>query len=272
MVEEQEESVEQFELPVRVGERLRAAREAMGMSLEQLAAETRISERHLGQIEEGEFGLLPGRTYAFGFSRSFARAVGLDHNEVAREVREELAAIEPAGSRAALGFEPGDPARVPSAKLAWFSAFAALVLFVGGSFFIWTTFVAPTGSLDWKDSAAQGEAGAAPAAPVPATPLATDEVVFTALEEGVWVKFYDKNGRQLMQKQMVEGERYAVPADADGPQLWTGRPDALSITIGGQAVPPLAAREQVVKDVPVTAAALLDRPAQPGEAEPSPTI
>ena len=95
------------------------------------------------------------------------------------------------------------------------------------------------------------------------------EVVFTALEPGIWVKFYDADGLQLMQKQMALGERYAIPADAKGPQLWTGRPDALSITIGGRQVPKLAEQQATMRDVPVSAEALLAR-AQAAAAAPSP--
>jgi len=83
--------------------------------------------------------------------------------------------------------------------------------------------------------------------------------VFTALEEGVWVKFYDATGRQLMQKQMARGERYTVPQDVENPQLWTGRPDALEITIAGRPVPRLADSQRIMRDVPVTAEALLAR-------------
>jgi hypothetical protein len=98
-------------------------------------------------------------------------------------------------------------------------------------------------------------------------------VVFTALEDGIWVKFYDASGRQLMQKQMARGERYTVPPDADGPQLWTGRPDALEITIAGRQVPRLADGQRIVRDVPVTAEALLARAetTTQGAAAPSPT-
>jgi hypothetical protein len=94
-------------------------------------------------------------------------------------------------------------------------------------------------------------------------------VVFTALAPGIWVKFYDAGGKQLMQKQMAQGESFTVPADAQGPMLWTGRPDALAITVGGKPLPKLAGQEQVMKDVPVTAEALLAR-GQPGAA-PTPT-
>jgi cytoskeleton protein RodZ len=101
------------------------------------------------------------------------------------------------------------------------------------------------------------------AAATPAPAATGGEVVFTALEPGIWVKFYDASGLQLMQKQMAMGERYAIPADANGPQLWTGRPDALSITVGGRPVPKLAEEQTTMKDVQVSAEALLARAAPP---------
>jgi len=58
---------------------------------------------------------------------------------------------------------------------------------------------------------------------------------------------------------MGEGERYALPGDVDGPLLWTARPDALAITVGGKAVARLSDKPETVKDVPVSAAALLER-------------
>jgi hypothetical protein len=91
-------------------------------------------------------------------------------------------------------------------------------------------------------------------------------VIFTALEQGIWVKFYDGHGKQLMQKQLAKGESYTVPSDADSPKLWTGRPDALAITIGGQGVPRLGEVEKIMKDVPVDATSLRSRGQAPGAA------
>ena len=68
---------------------------------------------------------------------------------------------------------------------------------------------------------------------------------------------------RLMEKQLARGESYTVPAEARGPQLWTGRPDALAITIGGRQVRKLAEDDTVMRDVPVTAEALLARPPAP---------
>lgn len=87
--------------------------------------------------------------------------------------------------------------------------------------------------------------------------------MFTALEDATWVKFYDGSGNQLMQKEMALGERYTIPADAVDPQMWTGRPYAFSITIGGRAVPKITEEDRTVKDVPVSAEALLARAEEP---------
>lgn len=234
------------------------------MTMQQIAAQTRIAARHLEMIEAEEFANLPARTYAIGFSRSYAKAVGLDDDQIAGEVREALDALQPDQyHRGSATFEPGDPARVPSSGLGWLTALAALLLAVGGYSFYRSFFVpgAELPSLDQPRPAATAPAKH-PVAAKPAT-VQSGEVVFTSLEDAIWVKFYDANGRQLMQKQMAKGERYVVPSDAEGPQVWTGRPDALAITVGGKPVRPLADKERVVKDVLVTPQALLARQSVP---------
>lgn len=253
-----------------VGDKLRIAREQAGMTLEQLAAETRIPHRHLELIEAGEWHKLPARTYATGFARTYAKEVGLDPRGIVEEVRAELATSEPGDHSRASGFEPGDPARVASRGLALLSLFAVLLLIAGGILF-YDRVLAPgagPGSLLEEQrivqQAAQDEAAARPT--VPAEAATGGAVEFTALEDGIWVKFYDAAGSQLMQKQMGKGERYTVPADANGPLVWTGRPDALAITVGGRTVPKLAERETIVRDVPVTAEALLGRDAASAQA------
>lgn len=260
-----DEEVVEAELPLdNASARLKRAREARGLSLAQISAQTRIPERHLAAIEQGNFSALPARTYAVGFSRSYAKAVGLDDTAIANAVRGELAEqyVEPV--RRPPSFEPGDPARVPPRRLAWLAALAALVLVVAGLIY-WRSYFLPGGELPSilsEETAApqQADVAAAPAAPTPGP------VVFTALADGVWVKFYDGAGTQLMQKQMAKGESWTVPDNVPGVKLWTARPEALAITIGGQAVAPLSEVQQTMKDVPVDAASLRARGAAPAAA------
>ena len=80
------------------------------------------------------------------------------------------------------------------------------------------------------------------------------------------MKFYDGNGNQLMQKQMAAGETYTIPADVENPQIWTGRPHAFTITVGGKDVPKLTEEDRIMKNVPVSAEALLSRTAAPPSA------
>lgn len=257
---------EDLALPPGAGDSLRAAREAKGLGIAEVANLTRITQRHLALIEAGEFGQLPGRTYAIGFSRSFARVVGLDEGKVAEQVRAELAQIDPEGSALApRTFEPGDPARVPSSGLAWLAALAALVLLIVGSLFVWRTYVSPGMSLPWL-TAAEEEAPPAQLETAAPEPVPSGQVVFTANEQ-IWVRFYERGGAVLFEREMLQGESYTVPETAVDPWLITARPDALTVTVGGRQLPPLAT-EQDMLSLPVNAQALIDRPA-PGET-PSP--
>lgn len=265
MTEEQENLSPAGELSV--GNRLRMAREAAGLSRADIAARTRITERHIAAIEADDFAALAGRTYAIGFSRNYAKAVGLDPASVAEAVRLQTVQADAASASGLLDdLEPGDPSRVPTRSTAWVAGLGAFAVVIAG-FFAWRTFHVPEMSLPSLVREDAEVVAAPPAAPAsqPGGP-----VVFTALEDGVWVKFYDAGGAQLMQKQMAKGETYTVPAGANGPQLWTGRPEALAITVGGKAVPPLADRQMTVKDIPVSADALLARAAIAAGPAPTP--
>lgn len=263
-----EVEVGEAELPLdNVGARLARAREEVGMSRAQIAAQTRIPERHLAAIEAGNFAALPARTYAVGFSRSYAKALGLDENEIAAEVRAELAELAPAPQRVVPAFEPGDPARLPAPRLAWLAGLGVLALLVA-IYFGARSMLAPGGSLP-SILPEESPSAAASAAPTPAAAPTGGPVVFTALEDAIWVKFSDAQGNQLLQKQLAKGESYTVPDGSGDVKIWTGRPEALAITIGGQAVPKLSDVQKTMKDVPVSAAALLARGAVPAVAVPS---
>lgn len=61
------------------------AREARGISLDEVAKATRISTRFLQAIENEEFELLPGGVFNRGFIRAFASEVGLDPENAVAE-------------------------------------------------------------------------------------------------------------------------------------------------------------------------------------------
>lgn len=255
------------------GSRLRAAREAAGLSQADIAARTKIPERHIASIEAGEYDALAGRSYATGFSRTYARAVGLDAEALVQQVRDEMGKGQLDERRQTATFEPGDPSRVPARGVVWIGVAGALAVVVG-AFIFWRSFWSPAAELPSllpAETQAAAPASAAPKAPAAAPAPAQGPVVFTATEDKVWVKIYDGAGKQVMQKNLALNESYTVPAEVQGPQLWTGRPDALRVTVGGREVPRLSDQPVAVKDVPITAAALLARPApSPSAAASSP--
>ncbi len=227
------------------------------MSCAQIAAVTRIPERHLTAIEAGDFPALPSRTYAVGFSRSYAKAVGLDPDEIVTAVQGELVNFEPAEPRRGIPtFEPGDPARIPGSRLVWFSALGIVAVLIA-VYFLARSMIAPGMTLP-SILSDDPPAAASQAAPEQA-PALSGPVVFTALEGKVWVKFSDGAGNQLFQDEMVQGESWTVPGDQADVRIMTARPDALAITIGGESVPKLSDVQTTIRDVPVTAAALLAR-------------
>jgi len=147
MAEEHQREVIEFPQPrLTAAARLRAARERSGLSLEQVAGETRIPMRMLTLIEAGNFAALPAKAYAMGFTRTYARALGLDADELVGEVRRELGMVEQHDGHGAPAFEPGDPARVPTARFAWLAAVAALVVLAAG-LVMWRSYYAPSMTL-----------------------------------------------------------------------------------------------------------------------------
>lgn len=127
----------------RAGEKLRAARERLGIDRGELSLRTKINERHLAAVEDSDFSSLPARIYAVGFARSYAGAVGLDGAVIAAQVRRELNEQEaPANQRPAYDLDLEDPAKIPSRRLAWIVAAVGIALIVAGTVF-WRSYFVP---------------------------------------------------------------------------------------------------------------------------------
>lgn len=251
----------------RVADTLRTAREAAGLDIKQLAMRTRVTSRHLEALENGDYAALPGRPYALGFAKSYARAVDLDPVAISEAVRAELDRQAPAPPPRVINqFEVGDPAKTPTRLTSWVAAGLVIAIALAGLVF-WRSYYLPSAELPSLVGPEEARPAASQTAVVP-LPSATPSgpVVFTATQERIWVKLYDGAGKQILQKELAMGESFTVPGDAQKPMLWTARPDALNVTIGGQAVPKLAEREGIMKDVPVDAQALLSRAAAPAPA------
>lgn len=65
-----------------IGRYLKRERELRAVSLEELAQTTRIPLKMLQNIEADDFDRLPGEVFTRGFLKSYARALGMDADDV----------------------------------------------------------------------------------------------------------------------------------------------------------------------------------------------
>src|SRR6266851_5871970 len=130
----------------RLGDQMRAQRERMGLTLEQAAEDTRIREKFLKALENGDYHSLPGAVYTKGFLRNYAEYLDLDQEELVVLFHQERGTVAPEPARR---FQPMRPIMRRSliftpAVLVPVVVLAGIVLFVGYLYYQFTSFaVAP---------------------------------------------------------------------------------------------------------------------------------
>ena len=72
-------------MSITLGEKLRQAREARGISISEVAEQTRISPLYIKSIEEDDYRTLPGGIFNKGFVKSYAKYVGVVEQEALQD-------------------------------------------------------------------------------------------------------------------------------------------------------------------------------------------
>lgn len=223
------------EVPLTVGERLRAAREKAKLSLEDVAAQTRIPQRHLASIEAAEWDSLPAPTYTIGFAKNYAGVVGLDRAEIGDQLREEMGGQRFAATSADV-FEPADPRRTMPRSLVVGAVIAAVLLVALMSFLNRRSLEEPDQNATINAAATNVTAQAPAAQPVQATPASASGPVVLTATAPAWIAVTDQ-GKSLFQGELQPGQSYTVPAGVTAPMLKAGKPEALRVTVGTTVVP-----------------------------------
>ena len=112
-----------------IGDRLRNAREAKGLSLDAVEGLTRIRAVYLQALEDEQLDRLPGLVYGRGFLRTYAAALGLDPDPLL-----EVFPREPPEAQLIIGVHgveiPIQPA-APRSPLRRAATYGGLILLVG---------------------------------------------------------------------------------------------------------------------------------------------
>ncbi len=115
-----------------LGQVLREAREAKGVSLAEAEDATKIRQKYLQALEEGRYDILPPSVYVRGFLRSYANYLGLDPEHVVelydQTVPEQVTPHEPD-----IIAEP----LVPSSRVNWELIAGILLLVAVGILAVW---------------------------------------------------------------------------------------------------------------------------------------
>jgi cytoskeleton protein RodZ len=240
----------------RVGEELREARIALGISVEDAATQLRINKRYLMALEEGRVKDLPGAAYAVGFVRSYATALGLDADDAVRRFRDMSGtAVTRSGE---LVFPEPVPSRgIPTGILAAIGVAIALAGYI--AWYQWSgrservvDSVPPLPPrLERAAEATTPREAPAPAAEPPApapAPVAAPppppridpdkpRVVIRAKGES-WVQIRDNPGNRVLTDRVLRaGETIEIPNRA-GFVLTTGKAENLDILLDGDQVDP----------------------------------
>ncbi|MBV9842203.1 MAG: DUF4115 domain-containing protein [Sphingomonadaceae bacterium] len=232
-----------------VGARLRDVRERQGLGIADIAAATRIPERHLAAIERGDAGALPGDAYAAGFVRAYARILSLDAGEFVRAYRGEAELPPPAKPALPPAMAAPSTPEYPTRQEEDAARPLPIVpIAIGLAVLLLATLIAV---IAWRPAPPRVThvvlpdlAPSMPGQRIALPPARDDSVVLTARAR-VWLRVYEEHGKTLFDGLLEPGKTIRVPATARDPRLSTGWPGALAIRVGGAPVAPLGATRRI---------------------------
>lgn len=254
------------------GEQLRRAREAQGLSVEQIEEITLINARHLEAIERGDMDTLP-RPYVRAFVREYAALVGLDPADLLRLIDEREAERTRQESAS-----PSAPAEAPeirrtepfAARLLGSTvlriAGAAAILLVGAIALVMLNERSPAPDVQeipFGNVIRENEQRSAPAQqPAPGTPApspgATDSLTLSAtVTDTLWMQVVVDStppreylARPGFRASWKAREQFLVTMGNAGAATWT---------LNGKRLDPLGKTGTVVRNVEVNRKSLTGR-------------
>lgn len=251
--------------PPGVGAALRAAREAAGLSVEDVSAATRIRATLVRDLEDDRFGSSGGPVYARGHVRSIAGVVGLDAAQAQRlfdttaarlaPPAEDAAPALPVGPVGGPGFALPTPLEPERRGPRWGVAGAVAASVVVGLYVVGSVSgpsTAPTSTLAAlpADAASPVPTRAVPKPPAPDAvaerpPVTGAQLRVRTAGGASWISITGASGT-LFEGVLRAGE-FKDFQDAESLKLVIGNAGAVNLVCGTASAQPAGARGRVVR-------------------------
>lgn len=242
------------------GEELRREREIRGISLKEIADETKISKRFLDAIERNDHKTLPAPVFTRGFVREYARYLGLNADEIVNRYNyaaagddrieqsphlERLVQLHAPQRPMKIREIPPPYARIDRNVIALIAIVAAL-----GAVFFWAL-------RHRSGRIAEAEptpppvtrAAAAPLRPAAAENAVKTDVLRLSIEatDDCWV-LIDGDGKTALNERLRKGSHHALEAKDSFHLRTVGNAGGLVLTLNDVRLPPLGGDGQVIRD------------------------
>jgi cytoskeleton protein RodZ len=206
---------------------LQAAREAAGLSVEQVSKKTNIRAGVIEDLEKNSVEVCGGIAYARGHIRSIARVIKADGDLL-------VAAIEAAQnieSRKIIDqlYDNNIADRPKEKKIMKFSTLAGIAAAILGIGFVVTIALGNVTNTDNKVEITPSESTTPSASPATTTGV---NLVFTGVNGKTWIGIKDSSGKQIYDGQIKSGESQSF-SDAASLNVTIGNAAAVKVTLNG---------------------------------------
>jgi transcriptional regulator with XRE-family HTH domain len=187
---------------LRAGAKLAQARAMLGLSLDEIAARTRVRRDYLEALEAMNVKLLPGRAYTLAYLKSYAAALGLEPKPIIDQFLAESAL-----AREDALPQLRNPESKPRRERPWLAA--AAIAAVAAGFVGWQAW---SGHQDPRlrtaDSAAAAPLQVALEAAGPTPTAAPAQVVELRALTQAWLEVRGPDGTIFLSRDLQPGDRY----------------------------------------------------------------
>ena len=238
-----------------IGQELKKEREARGLSLKGIADSTRITLMYLEAVETDRLDIFPGEFFVKGVVRSYAKAVGLDEDQLVERYR-RAGLLSAGGPESARG--PGANPRITKRQKLSLAGLAAIVLVIVTFATYFLTRPGKHAALPETRKAipqVQLQAAATPSVtePVPA-PVSKEEEKGLSLElsfhERTWIQVY-ADRKLALDGIKLRGEKARVTAQNEL-IIHLGNAGGLDYSINGRPGKAFGRSGAVVKNIRIT--------------------